>query len=204
MKRTKSSRTKAARKKKKDVSLLSLFLNVILIVLLIIAFTIRTNEGTSLFGARLLQVLTGSMEPVIPQGSTILVKDTNKIVVGDVITFHPEGSNELVTHRVTEILDKGEAFETKGDANNTKDRGTVKKKEILGKYVGKIPFSSQLNQLLKTPQGWFKLILTGAFIVYLKWFVTQLLEQKRKEEKRTKKKRMKKNLTDIQSKEKIK
>ena len=79
------------------------------------------SVGT-LTGRLLLQTVpTGSMEPVIPKGSAIMVehKDVSAIEVGDVIVFAAPETGTMTVHRVIEIgeTDGTRTFTTKGDNN---------------------------------------------------------------------------------------
>lgn len=80
------------------------------------------------------------MEPGIGAGSYILVARvrTEEIAVGDVITFRsddPAIQGQLNTHRVTEILDGGAAFRTKGDNNPVADKYVVPADHVVARYV---------------------------------------------------------------------
>lgn len=77
------------------------------------------------FNITLIMFSTGSMSPAIPAGSVAVVREVpaTEIDVGDVVTV--ERPNALpITHRVTEILDRGGAqvtFTMQGDANDQPD-----------------------------------------------------------------------------------
>lgn len=101
-------------------------------------------------GYKPVVVLSGSMEPTYPVGSVIYYKSTafEKINEGDAITFKV-GEDTLVTHRVVVKNGLSQTFETKGDANETKDGSPVEYKNVVGKtwnicvpYVGYIINSS--------------------------------------------------------------
>ncbi|MCI5902050.1 MAG: signal peptidase I [Blautia sp.] len=89
-------------------------------------------------------VLSGSMEPEYPTGCLIFVKPAGKqnLKEGDVITFRR--GDMIVTHRITEVFTKENnssevLFRTKGDANDTEDEGIVKREDVIGVPVWKIP-----------------------------------------------------------------
>ena len=94
----------------------------------------KNNEIPTFFGYKVFDVLTGSMEPTIPEGSLIIIKETpqNEIENGDVITFRFEGQDSIVTHRIVEVINDGQEFITKGDANNANDSRPIKYNEIEG------------------------------------------------------------------------
>ncbi len=72
----------------------------------------------TLFGFQVYRVETESMEPTLPVGSILLSRKTNantEIKIGDVVTFHYNGS--FVTHRVVELYkdDGVRCYRTMGD-----------------------------------------------------------------------------------------
>lgn len=82
-------------------------------------------------------VATGSMEPNINIGdiAVVLQCDSDKLDMGDIIQYN--GNNCTVIHR---IVDKsGDAYITKGDANNSPDLMPVKKSQVIGKVVCTLP-----------------------------------------------------------------
>ncbi len=71
---------------------------------------------------RVLTVLSGSMQPVLPVGSVVIVtpRPLDQVHVGDIITFQrPDQRGVLETHRVVRVLRGGAhpVVLTKGDAN---------------------------------------------------------------------------------------
>lgn len=114
----------------------------LLILLLAVILIARNAKGevTFLFGKSLIWVRTASMEPGIEAGSYILVERvrTENIEVGDIITFRsddPAILGQLNTHRVTEILDGGTSFRTKGDNNPAADGYPVPADHVVARYV---------------------------------------------------------------------
>ena len=103
-------------------------------VLLIVAFVFVPR----LTGSTPYTVLTGSMRPTMPPGTTIVVKpiDFANITVGDVITYQiASGRPEVVTHRVigVTVTPDGVRLETQGDANPIPDRELVREEQVRGK-----------------------------------------------------------------------
>ena len=111
---------------------------VALISLIFITLTVvnakKKGQVPDILGYKLLEILSGSMEPTIEEGSLILIKETpkDKINNGDIITFRYEGTNNIVTHRIVEVINNGEEFVTRGDANNTDDPRIIKYSEVEG------------------------------------------------------------------------
>ena len=102
-----------------------------------------------IFGYRILQVVSDSMQPTISDETCIAIKQVKKeeIHVGDIITFvsdAPDIRGYLNTHRVHEIIQDTESgetlFITKGDACIAPDEYPVEYEQIVGKYTGELPF----------------------------------------------------------------
>ena len=95
------------------------------------------------FGFRPSFTPSGSMEPSIHIADVVLTGPVapDQIKVGDVILYDA-GGRLRVLHRVVGI-DKDASgrrvFTFKGDNNNTKDLLPVYDKQIMGKYIGRIP-----------------------------------------------------------------
>ena len=116
---------------------------IIFISLIIVVQRVTDNEKAFL-GFRLFRVQTGSMIPKYQIGDVILVlkKDTNKIEVGEDVTYLGKSGQmkgKIVTHRVIEIeeIDGKKAFHTQGIAN-TKEDPIVYAEQINGIVLGRI------------------------------------------------------------------
>lgn len=127
---------------------------------LVLALALAVAVVPALAGARPLTVLSGSMEPSLPVGSTVVVRPepVEGIAVGDVVTFtdREEGGGEtrVVTHRVLEVR-PGPEFVTMGDANNAPDQGVVLPADVLGVQWYHVPYVGLLRERLLTPPGVF-------------------------------------------------
>lgn len=100
------------------------------VISILVLFKICSLVHIPFFDFQMFQVISGSMEPTIKVGDIIIIKKSNDVKVGDVVTYIDD--NEYITHRVVSI-DKDKVV-TKGDANNTND-SEIKKSMIMGKYV---------------------------------------------------------------------
>ena len=95
-------------------SLIVVSILIILFVLLIVV--------APLFGWRVDAATGDSMTPVLKSGGIVVTQpvETSDIVLGDIITYLTPEYNELVIHRVVDIVDIIEddslLFQTKGDA----------------------------------------------------------------------------------------
>ncbi len=86
---------------------------------------------TGVFSYQIYIIHTGSMTPTIPTRSAVIVHE-GPVQVGQVVTFHTEGG--VVAHRLVKQLPDG-TYQTKGDANETVDVGTIGASQIIGPVV---------------------------------------------------------------------
>jgi len=127
-------------------------------LLAIVAAALAVAVIPAIAGATPLTVLTGSMEPTLPVGSTVVVRPQSPttIRVGDIITFTDRepgtGATRTVTHRVVEVL-PGPTFRTQGDANNGPDVRTVAAADVHGVYWYDVPLVGLLKDRLISPFG---------------------------------------------------
>lgn len=93
-----------------------------------------------LLGWNMFCVESGSMSPVYPINTLVIVKsvEPETIQVGDVVTYILNEDGVLVTHRVVSINTSDRTFTTKGDANNTED-APVRWENVVGKVIMGIP-----------------------------------------------------------------
>lgn len=172
-----------------------LFFSAIIFILIpLIAFVLITSRSNALFGIQSFTVLSGSMSPMIKTGNIVFTFKNSEVKVGDIITFKRESTN--VTHRVVNVVDKkgkpvsnsllspitrgGDVFyQTKGDANNSVDTNLVARKDLIGKAFFQVPMLGRLSAFLKTPIGYFGLILlpTIVFIGFELWNIKKEIEK---------------------------
>ena len=77
-----------------------------------------------LFGYHIYTVVSGSMEPAIPTGSLVYIREAapEEMAAGDVIAYYgARDSASIITHRVVENRVVMGEFITRGDANLTED-----------------------------------------------------------------------------------
>ena len=96
------------------------------------------------FPLNVATILTGSMEPNLPQGALVLALPVNPtaVEVGDIIVFKSgKESSTVVSHRVIEVSNNGGLFfTTKGDANENPDPAPVPAGNVKGKVVFHVPY----------------------------------------------------------------
>ena len=126
---------------------------------------------------KVLNVLSGSMEPAIRTGDVIIVRPLSpgeEPREGDVITFRAvtlEGSHPqmLITHRVVgAILVNGRptAYITKGDANEGEDLTPVTREAIVGVYGWRVPYFGYITSFTRTPLGIvLMLVIPGLILI---------------------------------------
>lgn len=144
-------------------------------------------------GYQLKSVQSGSMEPAIQTGSMIVVKqidDPLTLEKGDVISFHNQ-KEQLITHRIEEVIQEGVLFKTKGDHNKAADRDLVEARQIAAQYTGTtIPYigyiAFYIQSKLNIP---LFLILSGTLLLLYSltmfWQIYRHLDAKSIERKKT-------------------
>lgn len=105
---------------------------------------------------RTLTVLTSSMAPTAPPGSTVIVTPLPPAAVriGDVITFHAPDDGRVVTHRVVEIVEPGAhpVVRTKGDASTAVDPWVARLSgDTAWKLRAVVPGTGRVTNALQQP-----------------------------------------------------
>lgn len=106
-----------------------------------------------LMGYGIYNVVSPSMEPEIPVGSVIYVKEAEaeEIEPGEVIAFN--GSNFTVVHRVVENRTVEGTFTTKGDANEKEDVNAVEYSALIGRVTAHFPVLGGLMEIYCSTVG---------------------------------------------------
>lgn len=140
--------------KKSPVSVVCSALGTVLLIMLVVICLPLT--APRLFGYHIYSVISGSMEPEIPTGSLVYIKEAvpEEIQEGDVIAFYGAmDSNAIITHRVVENRVLMGEFITKGDANQTEDMNPIPYDNFIGIVVRSIPKVGQIAQLFTSQTG---------------------------------------------------
>ena len=126
-------------------------------VLLTVVMT-PADQVPQVMGFSILRVLTGSMDPEIPENSMLLVRKTDPetLKAGDVISFYspdPLLDGALNTHRILRVEREGNRlqFITKGDANPAEDQQSVDAGSVVGKVVFVSTAIGKLVRLISNP-----------------------------------------------------
>lgn len=136
---------------------------------LLIVLGLLGTQASGIAGYQIRIVQSGSMEPALKTGSLVLIIETERYTVGDIITFTTRGETVPTTHRVIEeqLLDGELAYLTKGDANEEADLEPVQQSRVLGKVAFGIPYLGYLIDFARQPIGFVLLVvLPGVFVVF--------------------------------------
>ena len=116
-------------------------------------------------GIRLYYVQSGSMEPELPVGSLCIVTPcvVEELEVGDIIAF--QNGPMQVAHRIVSIQE--ESYQTKGDANRSPDPGVIRKEQVQGQVIARVPLLGYLIAFLKSKAGIVLLVLLAGLFLFL-------------------------------------
>lgn len=151
--RDKKLRKKDQRRENRIGGILSMT-GTVLIAAVIVLCSMLVLPG--IFGFHMYHVLSGSMEPAIPVGSLLYVKDVppEDVEEKDIIAFYSSlEDGGIITHRVTENHVVSGTFDTKGDANDGEDPTPVPYDNYIGLVVGKLPYMGKLLTVMTTFYG---------------------------------------------------
>ena len=104
------------------------------------------DRAPDVLGFQIYCVETGSMEPTLPVGTYIVSRipsDPTALAVGDIVTFLWHTGDKVVTHRIIEVIDSGEAvqYRTKGDNPvNSPDPELLTPDRVRAVYCFTVPF----------------------------------------------------------------
>lgn len=120
----------------------------------------------------LFVVTSESMHPEIKKETLVIVMKQGDYFEGEVVTYGLNNDEKFVTHRIVEIRDDlGEYYYiTKGVNNSFEDNIDIRKENIIGRVILKIPyFGSLFNPIF------FGLIVYLPFGVFFGFLLAELL-----------------------------
>jgi signal peptidase len=131
----------------------------------------------SLFGMKVLTVVSGSMEPTLGVGSLVIDERIAPLDArpGDVVSFPDESrGGTLVTHRVRSVRAEGGTadFVTKGDANNATERWSVPTKGEIGRVVYHVPKVGYARAFIAGPNARF--VILGGVLLLGFWLLSDV------------------------------
>ncbi len=147
---------------------------------ILLSFTCAFLTSDILPRWRFLTNRGGSMLPLIHTNDLVLVQKERDDLYepGDVIAYVSllEGREEIVTHRI--VRRGGNAYQTKGDANQIADQEVIVPRRIIGRLILIIPLLGWLIKLVKTPFGSIVFFLVPAtfFVISELVRIKQLLK----------------------------
>ena len=177
--------------------ILKILPNVLLIMLVayIVLMKICPEKINKFLGYQTFLILTDSMEPVLPTGSAVLVKnlkDDEEPKEGDIVSFRVDrlGEDAVFTHyyRGTETEEDGSTrYLTQGATAERPDDYITHRQDIIGTYVFHIPYVGRIVLFLKSPFALIELgIIMIIMIIYqLLWDKFDKEEQAEKEKQET-------------------
>ena len=145
---------KKKKNRKNPVAAICSALGTLLLIIIVVACLPLTVP--KVFGYEMYTVISGSMEPSIPTGSLVYIKDMEPqdVADGDVIAFYGgHDSNAIITHRVVKNRVVMGEFVTKGDANEKEDMNPIPYMNFLGRVELSIPVVGELAQMLTSMEG---------------------------------------------------
>ena len=162
----------------KVLSILSIIVFILAFLILLTSIFMQKNPDKMLFGYRLYQVTTGSMEPEIKVGSIVLVKavEPSELKVGDTISFRstdPQIYSQINTHSIVKIEEENGKyiFTTQGVANPTPDDYKVSSENLIGKVVGVSENFGRIYEVLSNRTLSFCLTIVPLFVIFLIYFI---------------------------------
>lgn len=139
-----------------------------------------------LLGYEMYTVISGSMEPEIPVGSLVCIKNSvpEEAQSGDIVAFYGgKDSAAIITHRVVENhVVVGELI-TKGDANETNDMNPVDYDNFIGTVELSIPGLGLAAQMITSFEG--KMAAAGVLgLALILYSISTLLDGKTRKKQR--------------------
>lgn len=116
-----------------------------------------------------LVVVSGSMEPEIATGDLLVATRTpvDDLEVGDVATLRSAVTENLVTHRVTEVVVSGDSAEIRmrGDANPAEDGETYRAEHAVWEPAVRVPGGGFVVETVTRPTVAIPLLIALAALV---------------------------------------
>lgn len=143
----------------------------VLIVIVIILCSLLVVPG--MLGFHMYHVLSGSMEPAVPVGSLLYVREVppEDVEDEDIIAFYSSlEDGGIITHRVVKNNVVSGTFHTKGDANEGEDPTPVPYENYIGRVARTIPYMGKLLTVVTSLYGKIAaacVVLLGALLNFI-------------------------------------
>lgn len=156
----------AVRGLKRFIALLSSLALALVMAIAVVSFVPRA------FGYMSFAVLSGSMEPELPVGSMVFVRqvEPTDIAVGDNATFY-RSDGAVVTHQVYEINPATQMIGTQGIANKNADGSIMHDAErtpfsrVIGTVSFCVPYLGFVNAYCTTMPGLLVVVAVLALLI---------------------------------------
>lgn len=140
-------------------------------------------------GVEVKVVKSGSMVPVLPVGSLVIIHKAPSYNVGDIVTFGADTKTQIpTTHRIVDIKTEGaqRVIQTKGDANNAADPTLTPMSSIIGHVVFAIPYLGYILAFARTPWGFGLLVGVPALMIIVEegYAIVKEIAKMRRKKKR--------------------
>ena len=139
-----------------------------------------------------LTVLTSSMEPGLPPGTLLIVRQVSPadIRLGDVVTYQIRSDDPaVITHRIIEITTStsGErSFTLQGDNNGAPDADPVREVQVQGRVWYALPYLGWVNNAMSGDVRTTLLpLVAGALLLYAAWAILSSLFERKKAKRET-------------------
>lgn len=154
--------------------------------LCIMLYSLRKDQSVSIFNYRFIRIITDSMAPTFNPGTCIIIRNEglDDLEIGDIITFisyEDQIYNEYNTHRIYDMQVNEKTgqkeYITKGDRFTAPDNRIVRTKDIVGRFVCKVPFSKAINFIileLSNSMVYFVIIMLPLILCLLS-YIKQLI-----------------------------
>lgn len=165
-------------RRKKGRWVLSLLTGLLFIaIILIVGNTLYAQikkDVPSFFGYSVINIISTSMEPAIPENTFILIERVSieDVKIGDIITFYskdPTIRGSLNTHRAVDfdVKSSDRRIITKGDANLINDNYKVEREDLVGKHVKNLVTFGKFGRIFQNKFFIIGIILIPAIILFV-------------------------------------
>ena len=150
----------------KIVTIVVLIFSVAVMIFTVISVNTVGKDKASLFGYKPNIVLSDSMQDTFQVGDLEISKqvDPETMEIGDIVTFtsiDPANYGAVVTHKIREITiyEGRPAFITYGTTTGVDDAYPAPFDKVIGEYKFRLPKMGYFFEFLRTPAGYFTVIL---------------------------------------------
>lgn len=125
-----------------------IFMVIAVNAILVVKSVNNPNKTPDILGKKAFVIISGSMIPEIQIGDVVVVQNTDKIDLNQIIAYR--NNSTVIVHRVINQMeiDGKIMYQTKGDNNNIPDTELVDFSKIEGVYCFKIPYIGNILMFL--------------------------------------------------------